>query len=216
MSVVLRTRSEPERVAASLRRIVTEVEADMPVSSVQSLDALIAQSLAQPRFTMGLLLSFAVLALVLALLGIYGVTAYAVAQRNREIAVRVALGAGPRHLLWLIVRQGLALAVLGVALGVPAALVATHYMGEPCSTGSAARTPQPSPQSPCSSPRWWRSPAICRRGVPCTSIRFWSCGPNSRSQEKPASSAMRTREARLSASIFSITLPRVLARPFSC
>jgi putative ABC transport system permease protein len=130
MSVVLRTRSEPERVITSLRRIVAEVEADMPVSSVQSLDDLITRSLAQPRFTMGLLFSFAVLALVLALLGIYGVTAYAVTQRNREIAVRVALGAGPRHVLWLIVRQGLALAVLGVALGVPTALVATRYMEE--------------------------------------------------------------------------------------
>ncbi len=115
---------------ASLRQIVTEVEADMPISSVQSLDDLIARSLAQPRFTMSLLFSFAVLALVLALLGIYGVTAYTVAQRNREIAVRVALGAAPSQVLWLIVRQGLALAVLGVALGVPAALLATRYMGE--------------------------------------------------------------------------------------
>lgn len=128
MSVVLRTRSEPERVVTSLRQVAEEVEPDMPLSSIQSLDDLIARSLAQPRFTMGLLFSFAVLALVLALLGIYGVTAYAVTQRNREIAVRVALGAGPRHVLWPIVRQGLALAVLGVALGVPAALVATGYM----------------------------------------------------------------------------------------
>lgn len=128
MTVVLRTRSEPGRVMTSLRRIVAEVEPNMPVSSVQSLDDLIGRSLAQPRFTMGLLFSFAVLALVLALLGIYGVTAYAVTQRNREIAVRVALGAVPREVLWLIVRRGLALAVLGVALGVPAALVATRYM----------------------------------------------------------------------------------------
>lgn len=130
MSLVLRTRSEPERVMASLRQIVTEVEADMPVSSVQLLNDLIARSLAQPRFTMSLLFSFAVLALVLALLGIYGVTAYTVTQRNREIAVRVALGAAPRRVLWLIVRQGLALAVLGVALGVPAALMAARYMRE--------------------------------------------------------------------------------------
>jgi putative ABC transport system permease protein len=130
MSVVLRTRSEPERVIASLRQAVAEVDADTPISSVQSLDGLIARSLAQPRFTMGLLFAFAVLALVLALLGIYGVTAYAVAQRNREIAVRVALGARAEHVLWLIVRQGLALAVLGVVLGVPVALFATRYMGE--------------------------------------------------------------------------------------
>jgi len=130
MTVVIRSRFEPKRIVALLRRIVTEVEPAMPVSSVQSLDDLISRSLAQPRFTMGLLFSFAVLALVLALLGIYGVTAYAVTQRNREIAVRVALGAGPTHVIWLIVRQGLTLAVLGVALGVPAALVATQYMGE--------------------------------------------------------------------------------------
>lgn len=130
MSVVLRTRSDPERMIASLRRVVAEVDAGMPVSSVQPLDGLIARSLAQPRFTMELLFGFAMLALALALLGIYGVTAYAVTQRNREIAVRVALGAGPRQVIWLIVRQGLALAVLGVVLGVPAALFVTRYMGD--------------------------------------------------------------------------------------
>ncbi len=128
MSVVLRTRSEPDRVAESLRQVVASVDKDTPVSSIQPLDRLIARSLAQPRFTMGLLFVFAVLALTLAILGIYAVTAYTVTQRNREVAVRMALGAEPRQVLWLILRQGLLLAAAGVAIGVPAALFFTKFL----------------------------------------------------------------------------------------
>jgi predicted permease len=128
MAVVLRTRSKPDDMAVSLRRIVAGVDKDTPISAIQPLDRLIARSLAQPRFTMGLLFVFAVLALTLATLGIYGVTAYAATQRNREIAVRVALGAKPRQVLWLILRQGLLLAAVGVAVGLPAAFFLTKYL----------------------------------------------------------------------------------------
>jgi putative ABC transport system permease protein len=107
---------------------VAGVDKDTPISAIQPLDRLIARSLAQPRFTMGLLFVFAVLALTLATLGIYGVTAYAATQRNREIAVRVALGAEPRQVLWLILRQGLFLAAVGVAVGLPAAFFLTKYL----------------------------------------------------------------------------------------
>ena len=87
-----------------------------------------AASIAQPRFTTLLLSAFAALALVLAVVGIYGVMTYSVSQRTREIGVRLALGARPRELIAMVVRRGMTLAAIGVTLGLVGAIAATRLM----------------------------------------------------------------------------------------
>jgi ABC-type antimicrobial peptide transport system permease subunit len=93
----------------------------MPVSEVRSMDDILAGSVAQSRFALVLLASFAALALVLAVVGTYGVLAHLVGRRTREIGVRMALGAEPGRVVAMIVRQGLLTALVGIAVGVVAA-----------------------------------------------------------------------------------------------
>jgi putative ABC transport system permease protein len=124
MSVVLATSVPPESVAEPARRAVYEVDPNMPASNVRTLDTLVAASISQPRFYMLLLSIFAGVALVLAAIGIFGVLSYSVAQRTREIGIRMALGAKRGTVLGLVVRQAMVLAGAGVAIG----MVAAHYL----------------------------------------------------------------------------------------
>jgi predicted permease len=128
MTVAIRTAGNPERVIAPVRRIVNELDPRMPVSRVQTLEDVLADELAQPRFTMQLLMLFGALALLLALLGTYGVISYAVTTRRQEMGIRLALGAPPARLVWLSLRQGLAQAAAGVAIGTVGALFATRAL----------------------------------------------------------------------------------------
>ena len=121
MAVVLKTSIRPERVADAARREVYSVDANIPVGNVRTLQQVVERSISQPRFYMTLLTIFASLALVLAAIGTFGVLSYAVAQRSREIGIRMALGAQERTVIGLIVRHAMILAAGGVTVGVTAA-----------------------------------------------------------------------------------------------
>jgi putative ABC transport system permease protein len=100
----------------------------LPVYDAVTLDTLVSKSLGQPRFYLLLLIVFAALAVVLAAVGIYGVMAYTVQQRTREIGIRIALGASAERVVGMVVRRGLTLAVLGVALGTAGAYAVTRVL----------------------------------------------------------------------------------------
>ena len=126
--VVVRTTAEEKAVAASLKNVVAALDKDTPVSDVRTMEELISASVAAPRSIMLLLAAFAAVALALGAVGIYGVIAYAVAQRTREIGIRMALGARTGTVLRLVLWQGTVLAALGIALGLPGAWGITRVL----------------------------------------------------------------------------------------
>ena len=128
MTVYIRTAASPETLEDPVRREVQAVDPDLPVFGVRALRGIIYDSLASRRFAMQILGFFAATAMLLAAIGIYGVMAYFVSQRVREIGVRMALGAQRGDVLKLIVRQGMSLALIGVGLGVVAALAMTRFI----------------------------------------------------------------------------------------
>jgi putative ABC transport system permease protein len=128
MNLLVRTSVAPLSVTSAVRAQIAALDRDQPVTSVQTADELMDSARAQPRFTMLLLAAFSATALVLSIVGIYGVLAYSVEQRRHELGIRMALGAERGDILRLVVRQGLILAAMGVALGTVGALAATQMM----------------------------------------------------------------------------------------
>jgi putative ABC transport system permease protein len=126
--VVIRTTSDPLRVVAAARARVREIDRDLPITNVNTMKQLVAQSVAQRRFGMFLLGLFAVFAVLLAGVGIYGVMSYTVSQRTQEIGVRMALGARASDVLKMIVRSGMSLALTGVVIGLAGALALSRLM----------------------------------------------------------------------------------------
>ena len=128
MSLIVRASAPPEALSDAVRKTVWSLDPDQPILQLGAMQARLDEFYAPRRFNMLLFGVFALVALLLAAVGIYGVLAYMVTQRMREIGIRLALGAQTRDVLWLIVRQGLALALIGVALGLVAALALTRVI----------------------------------------------------------------------------------------
>lgn len=128
MTLVVRTTDDPMSLAAAVRGRIQEVDKEQPVSNVATIEQLLTESIAAPRFSTLLLGVFALLALALTVIGVYGVVSYTIAQRTREIGIRMALGAQMRDVLRLVVGQGSKLVLTGVALGLACAGALTHTM----------------------------------------------------------------------------------------
>ena len=128
MNVVVRTQGDPASLAGAVRNEVRALDPDQPVAMVRTMDEWMETSVAGPRYRTALLALFALVALVLASTGIYGVMSYSVSQRTHEIGVRMALGARRADVLKLVVRQGMTLVVIGVGLGLVGAIALTRVM----------------------------------------------------------------------------------------
>jgi putative ABC transport system permease protein len=128
-NLVVKSSLSTSSVAAAIRQEVQKIDKDLPVTDVAKMPDLIDASVAQPRFRMFLLGLFAVMALVLAATGIFGVISYSVSRRTNEIGIRVALGASRNTILSMILREILTLALGGIAIGIPCALAASHLVG---------------------------------------------------------------------------------------
>jgi putative ABC transport system permease protein len=128
MTYVVRTNGDPLNLAAAARREIQAIDKDQPVAEVRTMQSWLDEATARSRFGTLLLGIFAALALVLASIGIYGVMSYSVTQRTHEIGIRIALGAKTRDVLKLILGRGLALTLIGVALGLVASLALTRLL----------------------------------------------------------------------------------------
>jgi putative ABC transport system permease protein len=128
MTVAIRTTGDPAAAGPAIRTLLADVDRTQPIFDVKPLETALSESIAPRRFNTLLLGAFALSALLLALIGIYGVIAYSVAQRTHEIGVRMALGAQQREVVGIVMRQGIAIASAGLLLGVAAALALTRVL----------------------------------------------------------------------------------------
>jgi putative ABC transport system permease protein len=131
MSAVVRADGDPADLTAAIHTLVNEMDPTLPVSNMRSMDSLMWEAVARPRFLAFLLTCFAGIALLLAAVGIYGVMAHTVAQRTQEIGLRVALGAQPKQVRALVLRQAAVLVAAGVAIGLSTALLLQFMLGKP-------------------------------------------------------------------------------------
>ena len=127
-SLLVRTTGDPTTLAEAIRRETKAVIPNLPPPLIRTMDDLLSETVAQPRLQTALLSLFAGVALVLAAVGLYGVLAYTVTHRHREIGIRLALGASKRNVLSLVIGQGMKLALTGVAIGIVAALALTRVI----------------------------------------------------------------------------------------
>jgi predicted permease len=127
-TIIARTAGNPMSLAKAIEQVVWSVDKYAPIRHVKTVDQILSDSAAQPKFQAVLLGSFSALALFLAVIGIYGVISYSVVQRTHEIGVRMALGAQPRDVMRLVLGQGAILALIGIAIGLAGALALTRFL----------------------------------------------------------------------------------------
>src|SRR4029079_3838176 len=128
MTLMLRTRGDASAVAGAARNVIHTLDPQQPIGEVNTMEMLLANSVARARFSASLLTVFSFVALVMAAVGIYGVMSYSVLQRTHEIGVRMALGAQRFHVLRLVVRKGIVLGVVGVVVGLVASFALTRLI----------------------------------------------------------------------------------------
>jgi putative ABC transport system permease protein len=129
MPVMLRAKSDPQSLVSALRHVVQDTDGQVKIRRIMLLEDEIAEMLVSQRFNMLFMGGFAAVALLLVAMGVYGITAYAVSQRTQEIGIRIALGAGRRDIVTAVLRQGLKITLIGVAIGLGGALIATRVAG---------------------------------------------------------------------------------------
>ena len=128
MTIAVRTNIDGSQAESSLRRIVSGLNPEVPVSKMKTMQAVVSEAVATPASTTSLFATFASLALVLGMIGIYGVLTFLVSKRTREIGIRVALGASRQDVLWLVMREGAKFSFAGIALGLAGAMVVTRLL----------------------------------------------------------------------------------------
>ncbi len=128
MRLVARVQGDPTAITPQVRAVLRELDADVPLASVEPMEDILSGSIRDVRFRAGLLAGFAGAAFLLAVIGLYGVLAYSVTRRSRELGIRIALGARSAELFRLVVRQGMLLVTLGVALGLAGSLAAARFV----------------------------------------------------------------------------------------
>lgn len=128
MFLAVRTEGDPSNLIGSVRKEIAGMDPDQPIADIRNMEQIVYGSVAQPRFNMLMLGIFAVVALILAAVGVYGVMNYSVAQQTHEIGIRMALGAQQSHILSMVIQQGCLLVGIGVAIGLAGAFVITRFM----------------------------------------------------------------------------------------
>jgi predicted permease len=129
MWVLLRTAGDPSALATTIRGVARDLDRRVAVSDVRTMESIVASSVQKTRFTVSLVAAFALAALLLGAIGIYGVMSYLVSQRTQEMGIRVALGATAAEVMRLVVGRAARLAVVGALVGIVAALIATRWLG---------------------------------------------------------------------------------------
>jgi putative ABC transport system permease protein len=129
MNLIVRTAVSPETLAPAIRAQIAAIDSDQPVTKIRTADELMDDARTQPRFLLALVGGFSATALILAIIGIYGVLSYSVAEREYEFGIRMAMGAERRDILRLVLRHGFVLALIGIAAGLAAAFALTRVLG---------------------------------------------------------------------------------------
>jgi len=128
MRLVARVQGDPTAITPQVRAVLRELDPDVPLASVEPMEEILSGSIRNVRFRAGLLAGFAGAAFLLAVIGLYGVLAYSVTRRSRELGIRIALGARSPEVFRLVVREGMLLVALGVALGLAGSVAATRFV----------------------------------------------------------------------------------------